>query len=220
MADLFADLLAAADELTDPRRHVEVLSASYWDHNRNKKHRTVRRVTTLPSLLEQLAEAVIPGETYVEGDGSRSGFAPRPPARLDAIDRLLAIEAGALRWVVSIGHTSRLDTVGNIRLLVGQAGTFDSDTLAALHYEVTLWRTWAATVTGWLNPPWKPRVPCPICDRLGSLRIRLDRQTACCMDCGEAWDETRIGLLAEHIRAEGERDETPGHTLTGERGIA
>ena len=202
-----ADLLVYADELTDPRRHVEVITGSFWDRNRNKKTRTVRRVTTLPSLLAQLADAVIPGETYVEAEGSKPGFGSRPPARLDAIDRLLAIDAGAARWMTSIGLQPRDTTAGNIRALVGVSGTLDSDTLSALVYEVSLWRTWAATVTGWQSPPWRPRVPCPVCDRLGSLRIRLDRSTACCMDCGEAWSEAdgRIYLLAEHIRAEGEK---------------
>ncbi len=204
MTDHIADLLAAADELTDPRRHVEVLSG--WDRNRNRK--VVRRITTLPSLLDQLAEAVHPGETYVENDTSRPGFGSRPPARLDAIDRLLAIEAAAARWLTSMHIQLRADTAGNIRALVGIAGTLDSDTLAALHTEVTTWRSWAATVTGWQRPPWRPRVGCPVCDAVGSLRIRLDRSTACCMDCGEAWDEASIGLLAEHIRAEGELAES------------
>jgi hypothetical protein len=203
LTDALADLLAAADELTDPRRHVEVITA--WDHNRNKKVK--RRVTTLPSLLEQLAEAVVPGETYVEGDAARPGFASRPPARLDAIDRLLAIEAAAARWVASIGLSVRSTTDANIRALVGVSGTLDSDTLDALVYEVTTWRAWAATVTGWQTPPWRPRVACPICESLGSLRIRLDRKTACCMACGDAWDESSIGLLAEHIRLAGERTE-------------
>lgn len=205
MTDALADLLAAADELTDPRRHVEVISA--WDHNRNKKIK--RRTTTVPSLLAQLGEAVVPGETYVEGDAARPGFASRPPARLDAIDRLLAIEAGAARWVASIGLTVRPTTDANIRALVGASGTLDSDTFDALVYEVTTWRTWAATVTGWQSPPWRPRVACPICETMGSLRIRLDRKTACCLACGDAWDEAggSIYLLAEHIRLAGERME-------------
>lgn len=204
MTDL-EDLLAYADELTDPRRHVEVLTATVWDHNRNKKTRIKRRVTTLPSLLDQLAAAIVPGETYIEGDAARPGFASRPPARLDAIDRLLAIEASAARWVGSLGLAVRSSTEANIRALVGISATLDSDTLDALVTEVSMWRAWAATVTGWQTPPWKPRATCPICESLGTLRVRLDRKTACCMDCGEAWDEESIGLLADHIRIEGER---------------
>jgi hypothetical protein len=202
-----ADLLAAADELTDPRRHVEVISASVWDRNRNKKFKSVRRITNLPSLLDQLADAVIPGETYVEGDTARPGFASRPPARIDAIDRLSAIQTGAARWVASLGLPVRETAQDNLRALVGVSARLDSDTFDALAYEITTWRTWAATVTGWQSPPWRPRVACPICDKLGSLRIRLDRQTACCMDCGEAWTgaDGGIFLLAEHIRIAGER---------------
>ena len=207
MTDSIADLLAYADELTDSRDHVEPITSSWWDHNRNKKTRTVRYKQRIPSLLDQLAAAVQPGEAYVEQEGARPGFASRPPARLDAIDRLLAIEAGAARWVTSIGLTPRDTTAGNIRALVGISGTLDSDTLAALVTEVYLWRNWAATVTGWQTPPWRPRVACPVCETLGTLRIRLDRKTACCMDCGEAWSETdgSIFLLAEHIKAETDR---------------
>ncbi len=196
----FQTLADAADALTDPRRHVEIISA--WV-NRNRK--TIRRVTTLPSLLDQLADAAIPGETYVEAETSRPGYGSRPPARLDAIDRLLAIEAGARRWVTSISLTLRDTAAGNIRALVGASGTLDSDTFDALLYEITTWRSWAATVTGWRNPPFRPHVGCPVCDKVGSLRIRLDQRTACCMSCGEAWDDTSIGLLGEHIRIEGER---------------
>jgi hypothetical protein len=197
-----SDLLAAADELTDPRRHVEVISG--WTKSRNRK--TIRRVTTIPSLLAQLADAVIPGETYIENDSSRPGFRSTPPARLDAIDRLLAIEAGAARWVTSVGLTLRQDAAGNIRALVGISAQLDSDTVEALYTEITNWRAWAATVTGWQTPPWRPRVPCPVCDKLGSLRIRLDRKTAVCMDCGEGWDEPTgtIFLLADYIREEGD----------------
>ena len=206
MTDPLADLLAAADELTDPRRHVEVLTATHWV-NRNRKTVTKRRVTTLPSLLDQLGAAVHPGEAYVEQEGSKPGFRSTPPARLDAIDRLLAIDAGAARWVQSVGLTVRATTAGNIRALIGISGTLDSDTLQALTTEVYLWRNWAATVTGWQSPPWKPRAACPICDTKDTLRVRLDRKTACCMACGEAWGESDGGifLLADHIRAEGER---------------
>ena len=202
LTDTLADLLAAADELTDPRRHVESITG--WV-NRNRK--TIRRTVTLPSLLEQLAAAVVPGETHVEGDTTPSGFASRPPARLDAIDRLLAIEASAARWVASMGLVVREDTCGNIRALVGISGTLDSDTLAALITEVTMWRAWAATVTGWSTPPFRPHVPCPVCDKVGSLRIRLDRKTACCMECGDVWEEAdgSIFLLGEHVKAETER---------------
>jgi hypothetical protein len=201
-----ADLLAAADELTDPRRHVEVIEATFWDKNRNKKTRTKRRTTNVPSLLAQLAAAVVPGETYVENDSSRPGFGPAPPARLDAIDRMIAIDAGAARWVASVGLVVRDTTEANIRALVGIAATLDSDTFDALVLEVTMWRAWAATVTGWQRPPWRPRATCPICDERGALRVRLEQKTACCMSCGEAWSEVEIGLLAEHIRDEGERD--------------
>lgn len=196
MTDTLQDIADVADELTDSRQHVELLHG--WDRNRNRK--IVRRITTIPSLLTQLAAAVFPGETHIENEGTRGGFASRPPARLDAIDRLLAIEAGSARWCISVRLSLRDDASSNIRALVGAAGTMDSDTAKSLLDELRLWRNWAATVTGWQTPPWRPRVPCPACDRTDQLRVRLDQKTACCMQCGEAWDADTIGLLAEHIR--------------------
>lgn len=197
MTEILQDIADTADELTDPRQHVERI------HDRDTEHRNKRLtrvwITTMPSLLDQLAEAVIPGESYVEEESTRQGFGPRPPARLDAVDRLLAIEAGAARWCVSLRMVLRDTAAENIRGLVGAAGTMDSDTRTTLLSELKAWRSWAATVTGWERPPDAPRAPCPNCDAHGSLRVRLDRKTGCCMQCGAGWDDATIGLLAEHV---------------------
>jgi hypothetical protein len=197
VTDLLQDIAEVADELTDSRQHVERI------HDRDPTHRNKKLtrvwMTTVPSLLDQLAEAVIPGESYVEDEATRQGFGPRPPARLDAVDRLLAIEAAAARWCVSLHLQLRDDPTGNIRSLVGASATMDSDTQTSLLSELRSWRSWAATVTGWESPPHAPRAPCPICDARGSLRMRLDRRTGCCMQCGSAWDTDTITLLASYV---------------------
>jgi hypothetical protein len=191
-----ATLADAADSLTNPIRVREPIYK--WDDNRNRK--IVRyHDHTLPSLLDQLATAIIPGEVYTEDDGGHVRSTPRsvPPARLDAINALILIEAGAARWVNRVGLTSRDRADRNIRALVG--AQIDSDTGHEILVDLRRWYGWAATLTGWERPAWKPNAPCPICEERG-LRVRLDRSTAACVACGEGWDPNNIGLLAEHVR--------------------
>lgn len=196
MSDLLRDIADAADTLTEPMRQVERI------HELVAGRRRIRRILiTHPSLLHQLAAAVVPGEVYVE-DANGTHHAPRstPPAQLDAIDRLLAIEAGAARWCALNRLSLRDDVTRNIRALVGAAPVMDSDRQTNLLADLHRWYGWAATVTGWLTPPWQPTAPCPLCEQR-ALRVRLDRSTGCCLDCGEAWTPDTIGLLADYVRA-------------------
>lgn len=185
----------AVDALTNPiqvRERYEV-----WE-NRNRKVRYWAH--SLPSLLDQLHAAVIPGEVYVEDDGGHIRRMPQstPPARLEAINAALIIDAGSALWVVRVGITLRESADRNLRALVG-ANT-DSDTEADILRDLRRWYGMAATIAGWERPPWRPSAPCPICDHIGSLRVRLDRQTATCVECGEAWTPDTIGLLGEYVR--------------------
>jgi hypothetical protein len=191
-----SDLLTAADALTQPIHHVERI----YDRDRHR-HRRLKRVwiTNQPSLLDQLAAAVVPGEVYVE-DQNGAKLVPRsiPPARLEAINALLMIEAGSVMWVVRVGLTVRETATDNIRALVGASMTSD-DTTEALS-DLRRWYGWAATLTGWEVPAWTPQAPCPICDER-SLRVRLERKTATCVSCAEFWNEDTIGLLGDHVAA-------------------
>lgn len=194
--DLLADIAEAADELTNPMYSIErIPDINAYRHKRLRRTWTI----TLPSLLDQLAAAIVPGEAYTEDEVSRAAFASRPAARLDAIDRLLAIEAGAATWCTRTILKPRDDPASNIRALVGAAPVMASGDQRTLARDLRSWRTWAATVTGWEHPPHAPRAPCPLCDARGTLRIRLAKQTGCCMACGSDWDESNIGLLTGHI---------------------
>lgn len=194
---LLTDIADTADELTNPQQHIERIQIT--DAHRNKRLRRLW-IVTLPSLLDQLAGAVIPGEAYTEDDSTgRSEFESKPAARLDAIDRILAIEAGAALWCHRSGLAPRNDPAANIRAMVGAAPTIGSDNQHAMLSDLRAWRTWAATVTGWERPPDAPRAPCPACDTRNTLRIRIAHSTACCLHCGAAWDASNAGLLAAHI---------------------
>ena len=203
MTDLLADIADTADELTNPRQNVERIQTA--DPHRNRRTRRIW-VVTLPSLLDQLAQAIHPGETYVEAetDTSHGSFESRPAARIDAIDRLLAIEAGAATWCQRTRQPLREHPASNIRALVGTAPTIGSDQQTGLLRDLRAWRTWAATVTGWERPADAPRGACPACGKRNTLRVRLARQTGCCMACGAWWDHASIGILADHLRAAAE----------------
>jgi hypothetical protein len=192
------DLADLADELTRPMHHSEPLAMP--DRHRNRRVRHVWR-TEHPSLLDQLAAAVMPGEAYAEDAGGAKAKRPfpPPPARLDAVDRLLAIEAAVAHWCMVLGLPLRETAAENLRALVGASGTISHEQLLTLVADAKAWRNWAATVTGWQEPPWSPGAACPMCGKLAGLRVRLDRKTACCVHCGESWDGETIGLLARHI---------------------
>jgi hypothetical protein len=199
VAGLVADLTAHGGALTRPRTHRE--SRWTWDANRNRKP-LAPWVTRQPSLLEQLAAAVVPSEAYAAvGAGGRVAPRSTPPARLDAIDRWQAIEAAALRWSASLGLRARPDLAGRVSALVAAGAGLDAPTLAALLAEVRAWHYWAATVVGWLTPPWRPLAPCPACQARDRLRVRLDQGTACCLGCGRAWGPDTIDALAASVRA-------------------
>lgn len=198
-ADMLTRIAETADALTEPTRHAEPITD--WTEQRN---RTTRRVwvTDQPSLLDQLAAAVIPGEVYVDPQGPAAKGQPRstPNARLDAVDRLLAIEAAAATWCLTLRLELRERPDSNIRALVGAAGSTDSDTQERLLRDMRTWRLWAATVAGWHVPAWRPNAPCMFCSARDVLRVRLDKGTACCVGCGAVWDRGEIDELAEFVR--------------------
>jgi hypothetical protein len=192
-----ADLLAAADALTQPIHHVERI----YDRPGGRQPRGLKRVwiTNQPSLLDQLANAVIPGEVYAE-DQNGAKLVPRsiPPARLEAINALLMIEAGAAMWVARVRLTLRETATDNIRALIGASLT--SDLIEEATGDMRRWYGWAATLTGWQVPAWTPQAPCPLCDER-TLRVRLDKRTATCVSCSESWTEDTVELLGRHVRA-------------------
>lgn len=194
--DTIAD---AVDALTNPmnvRERYEVWKgnnrkAEWWEHR-------------MPSLLNQLATAAIPGEVYVEDQGGHVRRAPGscPPARLEAINLELSITAWAADQVWRARLPVREDTASNLRALVG--AKLPSEKAAELLSQLRRYLHQARVIAGWQRPPWRPDAPCPACDQKG-LRVRLDTSNAVCIQCGEAWDETTIGLLAEHVRTTTQR---------------
>jgi hypothetical protein len=176
--------------LTEGNDHAETI-----DTDTRQRRRVV---THHASLLDQLSDAVEPSATAAEG--TRSGYTSAPSARLDAIDRLLAIDAGAAMWLVRCRLPLGATTPDNLRRLTDHARWLTDDDLGALIADVRSWVAWARTVTGWDTPPWRPDAPCPACEHRGGLRVRLSSRTAVCVDCGASWDTDGVEALGNFVR--------------------
>ena len=201
-------LVEAVDELTMSRTHVEPYSrlvGQTWVHE--------RWPTQVESLLAQL-------ERCIEPSGSTSGGhrvpGSTPAARMDAINALLVIDAEVTQTVGVYLDEDRATIAANLRALVGLATELGEPDQRDLAKQARRWRTMAALVTGWEVPATRlTQNTCPLCAARGSLRVRVDANagtgTALCVECHETWDETTVGLLAEHVRWENndhEREET------------
>ena len=153
-----------------------------------------------PSLLDQLRAAGTAGRGAGD-DLPSGGYETRPAARLEALDRLHAIDQAVDDWLVRRFDVSRRGTLeDDLRLLVGLSPHLDGFGEHDLAREAERWLTWARVVTGWDSAPWRPNAPCPMCESTGGLRVRLDAHAAACLDCGETWAPATIGLLADHLR--------------------
>lgn len=202
MTDLILDIAAVVDELTSPiRSEQRIQDRDHNGHILGRGNRAPRRVwtTILPSLLDQLARAVQPGESYDEAEHARAAPGSRPAARLDAIATMLRIDAATTVWANRLDLAWRGSTAATIRGLVGAVTLHPSDTQRELSAATRAWHGWAAVTAGWERPPDAPRGTCPACSALNTIRVRLAEKRAACIGCGAWWNEETIGVLAAHI---------------------
>lgn len=193
-------------ELTEPHQHVEPHTI------RGLKGGWIgrRHITHAPALLTQLWDNDTPSQAA--GDGPRPGFKSKPAARLEALDAAVRIDLEAARWVRDLGEDDRYtDTAATIRQLHGLAASADPVQRRAIEHDVRRWWTQARIVTGWDSPAWSPDNTCPQCGERGTLKVRLGEHIGMCTNgvCRATWDESTIGLLADHIRVESEAEREP-----------
>jgi hypothetical protein len=198
------DLADYVTELTQRHHHREnyqIRESGTW--------KTRHWSTKVPSLLDQLWANDTPSQSAEEGP--RPGFASKPAARLDALDAAVRIDLDASRWVRDLGEDDPSSTVACIQLLHSLAVSADPVTRKAIEHDVRRWWIRARIVTGWDSPAWTPDNTCPQCGVRGTLKIKLaDRVGMCTNDaCRVLWDETSIGLLADHIRSESSAERLP-----------
>lgn len=216
------DVVDMVRELCEPANHREFYRP---ERGAKKSSRGQHRyhVTQSPPLLAQLYQSSVPLGS-VEA-GAVTPATSRPAARVDAIDTAVRIDADAGRWLEQLGATGRSVPVARIRTLGSlipslerchrrqpfrdEHGRVICCTAHQVEADIGRWWTWARVVTGWDMPAWQPDNTCPLCGTRGTLRVRVTEQLATCVNdaCRESWDDTTIGLLADHIRAENHEDE-------------
>jgi hypothetical protein len=208
------DLHDMIRELCEDTQHREL----YMRKRKPRYH-----VTNNPPLLVQLKAAATPKASV--DSGTARPASSKPSAAIDSIDTLLEIDKQAAAWLRVLGQ----DDPGNVVRCVVQVGALAPSqdhcgrktpkrgedgqviccTFHDIESDVRRWWSKARVVTSWDLPPFRPDNTCPICAVRGSLRIRVEERLAMCTEeaCREVWDETTIGLLADHIRAENHEGE-------------
>jgi len=201
------DLHDLVRELTEPTQHREL-----YMRKRKPRYHT----TTSPPLLVQLDDAIEPKPSV--DTGTPRPATSRPSASIEAIDTANLIDHEAAQWLRHLGQ----DDPGNAITCVRQVGALAISqdhcgrrtphrdgrgkvtccTAHRIEADIRRWWNWARIVTRWDLPAWSPDNTCPLCGSRGTLRIRLVEKLATCIDCRETWDDTTIGLLADHIRTE------------------
>lgn len=202
LKQLGMELVDYIDELTRPHTHRE-----HYEYDSGRTRFGVDHVTKVAPLLEQLQFAAPAGK----GDeSSGGGYESRPSASIHSIDTLTHIDLEAARWVRDLGEDDPVDTIACVRKLAALSAGLEACskrhrgccTRHELEHDVRRWWAQARVVTGWDSPAWRPDSTCPMCGERGTLRVKLVDQVGLCSECRETWDDTNIGLLAEHIREE------------------
>jgi len=230
------DVLDMVRELCDPTSHSERYTragdqpAPPTRRKKGRKQKAGRKfqpryhVTEVPPLLVQLDESVEKSGS-AEAGTSRPASS-RPAGRLVAIDTAYRIEVDASRWLRVLGQDDvAVDAIQLVRRLASLLPSLERChrrhpmrdeqrrviccTAHRVEADIGRWWTWSRVVTGWDLPAWEPDNTCPLCGTRGSIRVRLVEKLATCTNdaCRETWDDTTIGLLADHIRHENHEDE-------------
>lgn len=210
------DLADSIRALTQSRQEATILEQSITQtittrsgktHAKRTRERR-RHTVTHQSLLDELAQAAIPGANGTAA--TPAGFESRPAAELDPISVLREITDDASWWARALN----LDEPNLPKLLSALVSAHTDDAqLAYLTRQADRWVHRALVATGHEPPPVTLKDPCPYCGRHNSLTITGDLNAAKCGRCGTRWNINTIGLLADMIRANQEHETMTDHTI-------
>ena len=156
-------------------------------------------------LLDQI-EGTITGRT-AEGQVFHSAYGSKPAGRLDCIDFIARVNSQSAELAEAHG----IDP--SAMALRRRLGALSAVLGARPHSRVRSWWVAARVLTQHDAPARSPSAICPSCDRLGTLRVRLDPNVAFCVQCGDTWtdEDTSFGRLAVWVRWSNEHLRSPGH---------
>ena len=192
------DVFEMLKQLTQPILTTTVyqVDESYAEH-----------MVTHPPLLDQLLATI--RIATAESKGSRATPGSQSPVRIDALDAYNQISKEAKQVLREhFGVTPTKDVKANVARLL------DLPIMKDVAIQIYYWHSTAAVITDWQTPPFSPNATCPVCSKIGTLRIKLATQSAVCVSCKALWNSATIGLLADHIR-EYKRD-TPSPLVENE----
>ena len=179
------------DELTRPYTHREPVTryqSGTWI--------TEPHIVQMPSLIDQLDEALTGGRSGTD----RAGFESSSVARFDALGLLERMRVEATVWARPPSTRWRPTLPQLVRAPLGYLNDLGDLDVADLERDVRGWWSAARIVTTWDSPAMRIYAPCPLCEAWGDLFARVNPIAAWCRACGEAWDETNVGLLGDHVR--------------------
>lgn len=192
------EILALADELTEPHVHIE--RVPIWDRNRNRKFREHR--STIPGLLQQLYDAAVDPVGKAGEVVSHAKLQSRPPLAVATLSMYFEVCAGVQARVVGLGIDPRPTPESNIRAVVGMVGRLPDEVLTAILTELRTWRRWCAVMTGWQSSTtFRPRVHCPSCLAWHKVVVSTEKAMAVCSKCTCSWEGSDLQDLADKVKS-------------------
>jgi hypothetical protein len=204
--ELLAELAGYINDLTEVRHHVEIYETEINTGTRRRRTRR-RHITTQPSLLVFLTQAMEPGSS--EDMAALGGFESRPAAAINPTSVMRTIVDDSARWARTLSMARYATLPGRLHGLVSAAMT--DNQLHNLVGDARWWVHMAKIATGEEPEPFTLNQPCPYCWRKHALVIAGDLGHAHCKACAAEWDEVTIGLLGQMLTANETRE-----TLTDE----
>lgn len=192
---LHAELEQHIRALTHVRDNTEYVERRTNGGGKRSRRRLPHHVT-LPPLLDALDDALVPAVTG--STGPAGGFESRPAAELEPAAVRRGIIDAAAWWAHELGVPP------TIAALLTADPTDEQLELLVAH--AAFWVDRARQATG--EDPGERVLadPCPYCWRRNALAIAGDLESARCTRCGVRWNLDTIGLLAQMIRDNQERE--------------
>jgi hypothetical protein len=192
--DYLADLADLVRELTEPRTHEEMREEVLQKVGKKRTWVREKHITTHPSLLQSLMNALTPGVT---GDSlGGAGFESRPAADLEPLRVWTLIRDQTAFWCARL-HIERKTLTGALAGLV--SANHDDQQLEQIVRDVEAWVRQAKQATGWEAAPFTLGDRCPDCRRRNCLTVSGDLTYVRCSSCERDWPTEMIGLLGQML---------------------
>lgn len=176
--------MLAADyirELTQTHATHEQVRQPVQDADGRWRTKSRSHVVMHKALLAQIEETITTSAS--PGAWGGSSFGSKPAGRIDCLAFLERLDRQSRSMAADHG-LSLMPLTPRLTALAGKIGD-------RTDFHVRAWWATARVLTQHDGPPFAPNVPCLVerCERIGSLRLRLDEKVAVCVECHTVWSE-------------------------------